>query len=149
MRTRVLAVAVLFSLVAAVISPVVLAQPAPTSNYTSFEATPDKPVQLGYYASAHKSTCSPAPLPEVRVIEPPKSGLLIVRRATLTTNQIADCPGLKAPVQVVLYQARAGSGGSDHIVYKVTNSDGEVGSFDVTITIKEAPKPTSGTKEKI
>ena len=48
MRTPRLALAVLFSLVAAMVSPAALAQPAPTSNYTSFEATPDKPVQLGY-----------------------------------------------------------------------------------------------------
>jgi len=36
------------ALVAAVISTAASAQPAPTSNYTSFEAAPAKPVQLGY-----------------------------------------------------------------------------------------------------
>jgi hypothetical protein len=40
----------------------------------------------------------------------------------------------------VFYQARAGATGSDHLVYLVTNPTGEVGSYDVTITIKEAPK---------
>ena len=52
-----------------------VAQPAPSMNYTSFEATSDKPVQLGYYAAARKD-CTPAPLPTIRVREPPKSGLL-------------------------------------------------------------------------
>jgi hypothetical protein len=59
-------VAAFFSLVlAAAISTVALAQPAPTNNYTSIEVTSAKPVQLGYYASAHKN-CTPAPV--VRVI---------------------------------------------------------------------------------
>ena len=144
-----LALAVLFSLAVAVISPAALAQPAPTNNYTSIEASPDNPVQIGYYASAHKSNCTPAPLPTIRVIEAPKSGLLTVRRALLTTDKIAGCPGLKIPAQVVLYQARAGATGSDHLVYEVTTATGEVGSYDVTINIKEASekgKSSAGSK---
>lgn len=47
------------SLVEAMISTAVLAQSAPTSNYTTPETTSAKPVQLGYYASAHKD-CTPA-----------------------------------------------------------------------------------------
>jgi hypothetical protein len=42
-------------------------------------------------------------------------------------------------VQVVFYQARAGATGSDHLVYEVMNLTGEVGTYDVTITIEEAP----------
>ncbi len=61
------------------------AQPAPTSNYTSFEATSAKPVQLGYYASAHKN-CTPSPLATIRIIEPPKMGILTVRVGVLKTN---------------------------------------------------------------
>lgn len=127
---------------ATLISAAAIAQtPAPTSSYTSFEATPGKPVQLGYYASAHKN-CTPGPLPEIWVIEAPKEGLLTVRRGELKTDQVAGCPGLKTPVQVVFYQARTGSTGSDHLVYEVTNREnGEVGSYDVTIAIKQAPKP--------
>ena len=150
MRTPGLALAVLFPLVAAVISisTVAIAQPAPSSNYTSIEATPDKPVQLGYHASAHKN-CTPAPLPTIRVIQVPKAGTLTVRRALLTTDKIAGCPSLKIPAQVVFYQARAGATGSDHIVYEVTDFNGEVGTYDVTIKIKEAPeqvRPPGGSK---
>jgi len=148
MRTPVLTLAVLIPLVAAVISTAALAQPAPTSNYTSIEATPDKPVQLGYHASAHKN-CTPAPLPTVRIIEAPKWGILTVRKAVLTTDKIAGCPGLKIPAQVVSYQARAGAAGNDHIVYEVTDFNGEVGTYDVTIKIKEAPeqvRPPGGSK---
>jgi hypothetical protein len=147
MRPPVFAVAVLFPLAAAITSTVALAQRTPTSNYTSFEATSAKPVQLGYYASANKD-CTPAPLPKIRVVAAPKSGMLTVRRGELKTDQVAGCPGLKIPAQVVFYQARAGATGSDHLVYLVTNPTGEVGTYDVTITIKEAPKSNSGTKDQ-
>ncbi|MGO8797796.1 MAG: hypothetical protein ACLQJL_01775 [Roseiarcus sp.] len=115
-----------------------LAQGAPSVNYTSFDATSAKPVQIGYYGSAHKD-CTPAPLPNIRVVEPPKSGTLTFRRGVLTTSNVAGCPGLRIPAQVAFYRARAGATGTDHIVYLVTNTDGAAGAYDVTINIKEAP----------
>jgi hypothetical protein len=101
-------------------------------------ATPAKLVQFGYYASAHKN-CTRAPLLVVRGIEAPKSGMLTVRRGELKTNQVAGCPGLKIPAQVVFYHAGAGASGGDRLVYEVTNPTGEVGTYDVMITIEEAP----------
>ena len=133
---------------AAIIVTAALAQPAPSSNYTSFEATSAKPVQIGYYAEAHKD-CTPAPLPTIRVIEAPKSGTLTVRVGELKTNQVAGCPGLKTPARIVFYQARAGTFGTDHLVYAVINATGAAATYDVTINIKEAPKevkPSGGSK---
>ena len=111
---------------------------AQDTNYTSVESTSDKPVQLGYHASAHKN-CTPGALPTIRVIEAPKSGMLTVRRAVLTTERVAGCPGLKTPAQVVLYLARPGYAGPDHVKYEVTSENGEVATNDVTITVKAAP----------
>ena len=111
---------------------------AQATSYTSVEATAGKPVQLTYHASAHKN-CTPAPPPTVRVTQAPKAGALIVRPAVLTTTKV--CPGIKVPAQVVFYQPREGYTGADHVSYDVTNSDGEVGTFDVTITVKAAPAP--------
>jgi len=74
---------------------------AQSTNYASFEATSEKPVQLGYYASAHKN-CTPGALPTIRVIEAPKSGILTVRKGVLSTNKVAGCPGLKTPAQIAL-----------------------------------------------
>jgi len=111
---------------------------AQEASYTSVEATSEKPVQLGYHASAHKN-CTPAPPPTIRVIEVPRSGTLTVRQAVLTTNRIAGCPGLKTPAQVVFYMARAGYAGPDHVKYEVTDENGQVAAYDVTITVKVAP----------
>ena len=111
---------------------------AQDTNYTSVDATSGKPVQLGYHASAHKN-CTPGALPTIRVIEAPKSGMLTVRRAVLTTERVAGCPGLKTPAQVVLYLARPDYAGPDHVKYEVTSENGEVATNDVTITVKAAP----------
>ena len=60
-------------------------------------------------------------------------------RGELKTDRVTGCPGLKTPVQVVFYQARVSATGSDHLVYEVMNQTGEVGTYDVTIIIEEAP----------
>jgi hypothetical protein len=112
------------------------------TNYTSVEATAGKPVQLTYHASAHKN-CTPAPLPTVRVTQSPKAGVLVVRKAVLTTDKIAGCPSLKTPAQVVFYQARPNYVGADHVSYEVTNANGDVASYDVTITVKPATTPSA------
>ena len=112
---------------------------AQSANYSSFETTSDKPLQLGYYASAHKN-CTPAALPTVRVIEAPKGGLLVVRKAVLATNQVTGCPGLKTPAQVAFYQPRAGFVGPDRVSYEVTAENGEVATYEMTITVKAAPE---------
>jgi hypothetical protein len=119
-------------------------------NYTSVEAIAGKPVQLTYHADAHKSTCTPAPIPTFRVVEPPKNGVLTVRKAVLSTDKIPGCPGLKTPALVVFYQAKEGYSGSDHVSYAVTNAEGQTQGYDVTITVKPVPAgevPASPSKQ--
>jgi hypothetical protein len=120
---------------------------AQDANYTSVDATSDKPVQLSYHASAHKN-CTPSPLPTIHVIEAPKSGALTVRSGVLTTDKVAGCPGLKTPAQAVFYLAGAGYAGPDHVKYEVTGENGAA-TYDVTITVKAAPAqspPATGTR---
>jgi len=124
----------------AITSLVASAALAQAVNYTSVEATAGKPLQLSYHASAHKN-CTPAPLATFDVLQAPKLGLLIVRKAMLTTDKVAGCPHLKIPAEVVFYRGREGSAGTDHVIYKVTSSSGEVEVFDVTITLKPGPPP--------
>jgi hypothetical protein len=113
---------------------------AQAANYKSVEAVPDKPIQLSYHASAHTKTCEAAAAPTVRVIEAPQAGYLTVRQAELTTDQIPGCPTLKTAAQVVFYTANAGYAGPDHTKYEVTSENGEVATYDVTITVK-GPEP--------
>jgi hypothetical protein len=111
---------------------------AQNANYGSVTTIPDKPVQLSYHASAHKSNCSPGAAPTVRVIEAPTSGMLAVREAQLTTDKIAGCPALKTPAQVVLYTANTDYSGPDHVKYEVKDENGELATYDMTITVKAA-----------
>jgi hypothetical protein len=121
---------------------------AQAASYTSVEAIAGKPVQLTYHASAHKN-CTPAPAPTVRVTEAPTAGILTVRPAVLTTTKVAGCPRINVPGQVVFYQARQGYAGPDHVRYDVTSANGEVGTFDLTITVKVAPAPKApGSEQK-
>ena len=119
-------------------------------NYTSVEAIAGQPLQLSYHATAHKSDCTPAPLVTFDVLQAPKLGVLVVRKATLTTDKVAGCPHLKIPAQVAFYRGRVGSAGTDHVIYKVTGANSEVETYDVTITLKPAPpspaSPPSGKK---
>ena len=121
----------------------VCASLAQNANYASVDAIPDKPVQLSYHASAHKSNCSPGALPTVRVIEAPKSGMLAVREAMLTTDKIAGCPALKIPAQVVFYTGNTDYSGPDHVKYEVKDENGEVATYDMTITVKAAQSAPS------
>ena len=123
----------------AIISLTATAALAQSANYKSVQAVPDKPLELSYHASAHKNTCTPGALPTVRVSEAPQAGILTVRQAELTTNKFPECPNLKAPAQVVFYVARIGYAGPDQVKYEVTSENGEVATFDVTITVKPEP----------
>jgi hypothetical protein len=116
----------------------VAAQPAPSANYTSFNAEAGKPIRIGVYAEARKD-CSPTTkLPIVRVVETPQNGIFTVRPGKVTTEAVAGCPGLQVPAQIVTYTGR--DGGSDHVLFSVTFPDGEISLVDVTIHITEAPK---------
>src|SRR5271165_2522817 len=126
----------------------VCASLAQEANYASVIATPDIPLQLSYHASAHKRNCSAGALPTVRIIEPPKSGMLVVRQAVLTTNKIEGCPDLKIPAQVVFYTANTGYMGPDHVKYAVTDENSQVATYDMTINVEAAQpgqNPPTGT----
>jgi len=57
----------------------------------------------------------------------------------LTTVKLVGCAAVKVLAQVVFYQARASYTGPDHVSYQVTSENGEVATYDVTITVKAAP----------
>jgi hypothetical protein len=120
---------ILLLLLGAVVSLTATAAVGQDVNYSSVEATADKPVQLSYHASAHKN-CTPAALPTIRVIEAPRSGTLTVRSAVLTTDKVTGCPGLKTSAQVLFYLAHTGYAGPDRVKYEVTSENGEVTTYE-------------------
>ena len=121
----------------------VSAQPSETHNYTSFTAIAGTPLHLGYYASINKD-CSSAPLPTVRVIAAPRQGTLIVKLGELATQNVAGCPGLTTPARILMYETFKVEADIDHFIYEVTNANGDVGVFDISINIADRPAPASG-----
>ncbi len=113
---------------------------AQSANYASVEAVAGSTRQIGYYATASKE-CAPVPPPTVRVVTPPKHGILSIRRGAVTTSQIANCPNLRTPAQVAFYLGNADYAGADEVSYEVTSANGEVAVYNISIVVKPAPKP--------
>jgi hypothetical protein len=111
-----------------------------SANYKNTETIAGVASQLDYFATAKKD-CSAAAPPTVRVITAPKHGLLTIRRGTVTTNKIENCPNLQTPVNVIFYTGNPGYVGPDEVVYEVTDSKGEVSVYNIALTVKEGKKP--------
>ncbi|KQT46628.1 4-aminobutyrate aminotransferase [Methylobacterium sp. Leaf456] len=94
-----------------------------------------------------KKDCSTGPMPEIRVVTPPKFGSLITKGGKLKTPAKYRCPNKDAEAQGIFYQANAGYTGSDTVVVEIKNSDGEIEKRDIRITV-EAGKADDKAKEK-
>jgi hypothetical protein len=111
---------------------------AQATSYASVETSSGTPIRLSYHASAHKN-CTPAPPPTIEVTERPKAGALMVRRGMLATDKLTNCGPIRLPVLVIFYNPKEGYVGPDHVIYEVTDSNGKVNTYDVTITVKAGP----------
>ncbi len=129
---------------AALTATATLAQPS-SRNYTTVEAVPGKSLRIGTYGTANRKDCSPARVPTIRVIEPPSSGSLTVRLGEAKTDKVPGCSTIAIPMQFLMYVARADAE-KDRIVYEVTSANGEVATYEVTISI--LPKPAAPVAPK-
>ena len=116
-------------------------------NYKSVEIVAGVVSQIDYFATGKKDCTSASP-PSIKVLTPPKHGLLTIRRGTMTTNKIPNCPNLQTPANVVFYTGNAGYAGPDEIVYEVTDAKGEIAIYNITATVKEGPKPAIKPQEQ-
>jgi hypothetical protein len=114
--------------------------------YRSADAVSGKAVRLGLYEDVSKE-CAPGPLPEVKVITPPKHGSFTVRSGKTKAGALKRCPKLEVPAQGVYYQANANYTGTDEVAYEVKRGDRPTQSVTVKITVGAQAKPGAGTKE--
>jgi hypothetical protein len=108
------------------------------SAYRSADAIAGKPQRLGVYGNV-KQDCTSGPLPEIRVVTPPKHGELSVRSGTLKAGRITRCPKLEAKAQGVFYRANPKYTGPDEVGYEVKSASGKVEAHTVRITVKDTP----------
>ena len=99
------------------------------------EIAPGASVRLNVHATT-TTDCKPAALPDVRLIDPPSGGTVLVRRALLTTSQVQGCPNLRVPAEVVFYVSRPDYTGKDHLRYEVRTVSGEFRIFEFDIIVR-------------
>ena len=94
-----------------------------------------------------KKDCSSGPMPEIKVVTPPKSGSLITKAGKLKTPAKYRCPNKEAEVQALFYQSKDGYTGSDTVVVEIKNADGEIEKRDIRITVDKADKAKKDTTD--
>lgn len=76
------------------------------------------PQKVAFYPAAKKD-CTRTPLPEIKLIDEPKLGKLIVRRASIKADPGSACPGQTIPGLLVLFVAKPSASGRDRTAYEV------------------------------
>jgi hypothetical protein len=107
---------------------------------TTLPAISGVTTRLSHHATLRRD-CTPGPLPELKVIDPPKNGTLLVRLMRLKGAPDSNCPGIELPAQVIFYRSAANFAGVDAISYQTTTA-GRVQPQSYTIIIQvKAPEP--------
>jgi hypothetical protein len=120
---------------------------AQTTDFTSFEAVPGTPIEIGNYAAVGNACAAGAP-PAIKVVESPRSGTLSVR-AGERIYRIPGCPPVKMQAEVLTYEARDTATGTDHVVYDIVSANGQVSTKDVTIHLQDPPRGAPAPKPDI
>ncbi|KQP51687.1 4-aminobutyrate aminotransferase [Methylobacterium sp. Leaf399] len=95
-----------------------------------------------------KKDCSAGPMPEIRVSGAPKNGSLVTKVGKIKTPASYRCPGKDAAVQAVFYEAKANYTGADEVVVDIKDSDGQVQTQTIKITVGPAAAKTGGDAKK-
>ena len=120
---------------------------AQTTVTRSETAASGKSVRLAIVPNLKKD-CTSGPMPEIRVSGAPKNGSLITKVGKLKTPAKYRCPGKEAAVQALFYQSKDGYTGTDEVTVDVKDSDGNVQTQNIRITVdaskKDAPAKDAG-----
>ncbi|MDP4023631.1 4-aminobutyrate aminotransferase [Methylobacterium sp. NEAU 140] len=95
-----------------------------------------------------KKDCNPGPMPEIKVSGAPKNGSVITKVGKLKTPAGYRCPNKEAAVQALFYQAKAGYTGADEVTFEVKNSDGQVQTQTIKITVEPASSKAGSDAKK-
>ncbi|HEX8165680.1 MAG TPA: 4-aminobutyrate aminotransferase [Beijerinckiaceae bacterium] len=114
--------------------------------YRSADAVSGKSVRLSVHGNVSKD-CKAGPLPEIKIVTPPKHGALAVRQGKVEAGRLKRCPKLEVPVEGVFYQANANYTGEDEVAYEVRRAGAPVQALTVKITVGAQAKPGTGAKE--
>lgn len=96
-----------------------------------------------------KKDCSAGPMPEFKVSGAPKNGSLITKVGKQKTPASYRCPNKETAVQGLFYQPKDGYTGSDEVTFEIKNSDGQVQTQNIKITVgaSSTKKDTDAKKD--
>lgn len=134
--------ATLFAIVA--LTAPALAQTTVTRSET---VASGKTVRLAIVPNLKKD-CSAGPMPEIRVSGAPKNGSLVTKVGKIKTPASYRCPNKDAAVQAVFYESKANFTGDDEVVVDIKNSDGQVQTQTIKITVGSAAAKTGSEAKK-
>jgi hypothetical protein len=115
--------------------------------FRSVDAAPGKQIRLGLVGNVTPD-CKIGAKPEVKVVSPPKHGVLAIRSGKTKPGSLARCPSLEVPAEGVFYQAPPKFSGSDEVVYQVTRPDGRNQVVTVKIGVRGAAEAGQKLKEE-
>jgi hypothetical protein len=110
--------------------------------YQSARTASGKEARIALFGRANAKECKALPIPEIRIVDSPKHGILVVRTATITTNRYQSCGALKVPAQVLFYKSRTDYVGPDSISFVVTFENGMRQEHSIAITVVKDGEPT-------
>lgn len=122
----------------------VLAQTTVTRSET---VASGKSVRLAIVPNLKKD-CSSGPMPEVRVSGAPKNGSLVTKVGKIKTPASYRCPNKEAAVQGVFYESKPNFTGTDEVVVDIKNSDGQVQTQTIKITVEAGTGKKDGAKKE-
>jgi hypothetical protein len=126
------------SLLASALALVAASAAAQTTITRAVTAMPGKALRLAVAPSLLKD-CSAGPVPEIRILTPPRNGSLITRGGKLKTPSTYRCPNVDTEVQAVFYQANPRYAGPDEVAFEIKASDGSLQRFTIKITVGDRP----------
>jgi hypothetical protein len=100
--------------------------------------------EMGNYKSVSgdgRSTCHSQTLPEIRIVAQPTHGEVVVRVAQRAVEAppggpLFYCAGRHVAARVVQYRSKPGYVGPDYLSYRVSFADGEVETYEKTLTVR-------------
>ena len=93
--------------------------------------------KIAFYPAA-KRDCTRTPLPEIRLIDEPRHGRVIVQRVSIKATADSACPGQTIPGQLIMFIANPGYQGRDSALYAVRVSNHVA---QVKLDVEVAPRP--------
>ena len=110
------------------------AQTGPQVVERSIKAVPNKDTQIGVYLNVLPD-CTSGPLPTIRLANPPASGKVVVKTASVKATNYKACLALEVPAYVAFYRSPPEFLGDDVLTIEVKYVGGRTEIQKITVNV--------------